>query len=280
MSPQEQWQLAGSAPESYERYLVPTIFTPWAHDLVAQVALQPGERVLDVACGTGIVARCAAPQVGPSGSVMGLDLNPGMLAVARTRAPHTEAPMTWREGSAMALPCAAAAFDVVLCQQGLQFFPDRSAALREMHRVLTPRGRLALNVSRAPRHNPYNTVLAAALSRHVSAEAGANLLAPCAFGDREALRAVLHAGGFHEVRIRLAVHVLRFPSVEAFIPGALAATPVGGAVAALDPTTRAALLHDISEAFQAYRDDEGIAVPLENSASTQARQRACCGARG
>ena len=89
------------------------------------------------------------------------------------------------------------------------------------------------------------------------------MLAPCAFGDREALRAVIAGGGFHEVRIRLAVLLLRFPSVEEFIPGALAATPLAGAVAALDAATRAALLSEISEAFRCYRDDEGVAVPME-----------------
>ena len=263
MSPQEQWQLAGNAPESYERYLVPALFTPWAKDLLEQVALQPGERVLDVACGTGIVARCAAQQAGPTGSVMGVDLNPDMLAVAGTLALQTGATITWRAGSAMALPCAAASCDVVLCQQGLQFFPDRPAALREMHRVVAPGGRLGLSVSRAPHHNPYNRVLAEAVARHLSPEAGATMLAPCAFGDREALRAVIAGGGFHEVRIRLAVLLLRFPSVEEFIPGALAATPLAGAVAALDAATSAALLSEIREAFRCYRDDEGVAVPME-----------------
>jgi SAM-dependent methyltransferase len=264
MSPQEQWQLAGNAPESYERYLVPALFAPWARDLVEQVALQPGERVLDVACGTGVVARCTAQQVGPTGSVMGLDVNPGMVAVASTRTPRTGVTITWREGSAVAMPCADASFDVVLCQQGLQFFPDRPTALREMRRVLAPGGRLALSVWRSLPHNPYNVILSEAVARHVSPEAGANMRAPCSFGDREALRAVITGGGFHEVRIRLAVRLLRFQSVAEFIPGDFAARPLlAGAVAALDAATRAALLSEISEALQSYRDDEGFAVPVE-----------------
>jgi len=263
MSSQEQWQLAGSAPESYERYLVPGIFRPWAEDLIEQIALQPGECVLDIACGTGIVARLAAQRVGATGSVIGLDLNPGMVATARALTSSTGVPITWREGAADALPFAKASFDVVFCQQGLQFFPDRLAALREMHRILTPEGRLVLSVWRSLPHNPYVVVLAEAVARHVSPEAGASLLAPCGFGDIEALRTSIREGGFRESRIRIAVRLLRIQRVEEFILGQLAATPVAGAVAALAVSAREALLSDISETLRAYRDDEGVAVPLE-----------------
>jgi ubiquinone/menaquinone biosynthesis C-methylase UbiE len=120
--------------------------------------------VLDVACGTGIVARLAADRVSPGGSVTGLDLNPGMLSVARSFSPTLDVGLEWREGSAMALPFANASFNVVLCQQGLQFFPDRLAALREMHRVLAPNGRLGLSVRRPIQQNPYMAAMATPLS--------------------------------------------------------------------------------------------------------------------
>src|SRR5512134_1236449 len=119
MSPQMDWTVQGSsAAEPYERYLVPTLFTPWATDLVTLAALKPGERVLDVACGTGAVTRLAAQRVGPTGTVTGLDFTPGMLAVARALPPPPGAPIAWHEGTASAMPLADAAFDVVLCQQG------------------------------------------------------------------------------------------------------------------------------------------------------------------
>jgi ubiquinone/menaquinone biosynthesis C-methylase UbiE len=263
MSQQEQWQISGNAPESYERYLVPALFTPWATDLVARMALQPGERVLDVACGTGSVARFAAQRVSPGGTVTGLDLNPGMIAMARTLPPPTDVQMEWREGSAVELPFANAAFHVVLCQQGLQFFPDRLAALRELHRVLVPGGRLALGVWRPLQHNPYLAALGNALERHVSAEAAAGMRAVCALGDAETLRALLVQAGFRDVRIHIAILVMRFPSVEAFIPGQFAATPFAGAVAALDAAARTALLEDVRLALRSYTDDEGVAVPNE-----------------
>jgi ubiquinone/menaquinone biosynthesis C-methylase UbiE len=153
-TPMDWTTYGGSAPEVYERHLVPAIFGPWAEDLLAFALPKPAERVLDLACGTGVVARLAAQRVGPSGSIVGIDLNPGMLAVARSvTAPHG-AQIEWRESNVNALPFHDATFDVALCQQGLQFFPDRSAALREVRRVLVPRGRIALSVWRSRQYSP------------------------------------------------------------------------------------------------------------------------------
>jgi ubiquinone/menaquinone biosynthesis C-methylase UbiE len=167
MSQQGQWQVAGNAAEIYERDLVPAIFASWAPLVVDLAAPQPGERVLDVACGTGVVARLAAQQVGSNGQVVGLDLNPGMLAVAAAVTPPaspTRASITWREANVIALPLAGTTFDIVYCQLGLQFFADRPAALHEMYRVLAPGGRLALMVWRSIQYSPGFGVLADAWS--------------------------------------------------------------------------------------------------------------------
>jgi ubiquinone/menaquinone biosynthesis C-methylase UbiE len=145
-----------SVAEVYERSMVPAAFALWAADLLALLALQPGSRLLDVAGGTGIVARMAAPHTGATGVVVGLDLHGGMLAVARAQAPTG----VWVQGSATALPCTTAAFDVVVCQQGVQFFPDRLAALQEMARVLRPGGRVAVVVWGALADNPGHAALA------------------------------------------------------------------------------------------------------------------------
>ncbi|HLU68463.1 MAG TPA: methyltransferase domain-containing protein, partial [Kofleriaceae bacterium] len=120
---------AGSGPENYQRYFVPAIGAPLAAALVDAAGPRPGERVLDVACGTGVVARLVAERVGSSGAVTGLDCNPGMLAVARSL-PASGARIEWREGSAEALPLSDGSFDLVTCQMGLQFFSDRALALR------------------------------------------------------------------------------------------------------------------------------------------------------
>lgn len=133
------WQLEASAPEAYERYLVPELFAPWAEHLVERAALRPGDRVLDVGCGTGIVARRAAPHVGAAGEVVGIDLNEGMLEVARATDPTIE----WRHGDATAMPFVDGAFDVVFCQQVLQFIPDPGAGLRGRQTPGGMRGQVA-----------------------------------------------------------------------------------------------------------------------------------------
>ena len=139
MSERSGWQLAsGSVAEAYEHYLMSTFGDAWTQTLVQLAAPAEGDRVLDVACGTGAVARCSAPLVGPTGRVVGLDLNPGMLTIARGMPAPEGIPIEWREGNATALPFPNASFDLVCCQQGLQFFPDRTAALGEMFGVLAP----------------------------------------------------------------------------------------------------------------------------------------------
>ena len=126
--------------------MVPAVFGPWAKHLLDTAALGPGMRVLDVACGTGIVARLAASQVGPTGQVVGLDTNEAMLAVARAQVLPTGAHVEWRQGDAIKLPLRDGEFDTVLCQHGLQYVSDRLAALREMKRVLASGARLGLSV--------------------------------------------------------------------------------------------------------------------------------------
>ncbi len=145
-------QPALSPVESYQEYVVGSIFAYWTPRLLAHAQARPGEHVLDVACGTGIVARSVAPLVGAQGQVVAVDYNPAMLAMARTIPAPTGAAIEWREGDAADLPDCC--FDLVTCQQGLQFFPDRAAAVREMRRVSgagrSCRGRRVAGVGSTP----------------------------------------------------------------------------------------------------------------------------------
>ena len=125
--------------EAYERYFVSAIGLPAAQDLVERINPHPGEKVLDVACGTGVVARLLAEKVSPGGTVTGVDVNAGMLDVARTKTPP-EAAIQWYEAPAESMPLPDETFDLVTCQLSLQFFADKPAALREMRRVLVPGG--------------------------------------------------------------------------------------------------------------------------------------------
>jgi ubiquinone/menaquinone biosynthesis C-methylase UbiE len=264
MSQPTQWQVGASAPDVYERDLVPAVFGPWAPRVLALANPQPGERVVDVACGTGVVTRLAAERVGAGGQVVGVDLNPAMIAKARAIAAAWPAlPIEWREGNALALPLPDAAFDIVYCQLGLQFFPDRPAALREMVRVLVPRGRLGLMVWRSIQYSPGFGALADALERRVSAEAAAIMRAPFGMHDAEALRALLAGAGFREVAIQPAAGLVRFPSVEHLVRSYVAGSPLAGHVAQVGDEARAALLVDTASALASYVTAEGLAFPIE-----------------
>lgn len=251
----------GGAAESYQRQLVPAMFAPWAPVLADLAGLRPGEAVLDVACGTGVVARLAAARVGATGRVVGLDLNAGMLAVARALPPVAGAPLDWREGTALAMPLPDAAFDVVLCQQGLQQFGDYPAALREMRRVLRTPGRLAASVWAPLAANPGMAALVAALERHVGVAAGRNRRAPFALADAGALHELIAAAGFRAVAVRTVTVPARFPSPEQFVAAQLAATPLA-TLGALTEEARGAVASDVRAALRPYLDDEGLTFPM------------------
>ncbi|HSL50886.1 MAG TPA: methyltransferase domain-containing protein [Candidatus Deferrimicrobiaceae bacterium] len=262
MSDQERWQVAGDAASTYERALVPALFATWAPLVVALGSPAEGARVLDVACGTGVVARLAARQVGPTGTVVGLDLNPRMLAVAAAAsgAPG-RAPITWREAPAMPLPDSA--FDVVYCQAGLQFFPDRPAALREMHRVLVAGGRLGLMVWRGIRHSPGFDALAVALEQHVSAEAAAVMRAPFGLSEAAVLHTLIAEAGFHDVSIQARTEAVRFPSAARFVQDQVAGSPLAAHVARASAGARADLIGAVARALDAYQGDGALTFPIE-----------------
>jgi SAM-dependent methyltransferase len=261
MSQQGQWQVTGSAAETYEEYLVPAIFAPWAADLLDVVAPQPGEQILDVACGTGILTRLVVERVGPRGRIVGLDVNPGMLAVARTVS--QPAPIEWQEASAVALPFEHGVFDVVVCQQGLQFFPDRPAAVREMHRVLTPGGRVGLATWRGIDHAPGFAALAAAVAHQVGVETAAPLRGPFGLADEANLRALLTEAGFQAIRIRTASRTVAFPSVEEFARRYLSASPLAGVVRELSDDARNEMVGAVRSALLAHESTDGLRFPIE-----------------
>jgi SAM-dependent methyltransferase len=258
-----QWQVGGSAPEVYERDLVPAVFGPWARLVVDFADLQPGDRVLDVACGTGVVARVAAEKVGERGLVVAADLNPGMLAVAGSLPAPQGATIEWRQADAAALPFADKAFDVVLCQLGLQFFSDRALALREMYRVLRLGGHVVVMVWRPIERSPGFAALAAALERQIGPDAASIMQAPFSLGDVEQLSSLLAAGGFEGLELEVSTGTVRFPSIERFVASYVAGSPLAETVTAAPAEARDALLADVLAELKQFAGRDELTFPIE-----------------
>src|SRR5262245_47689145 len=201
---------------------------------------RPGERVVDIACGTGAVARIAAARVGPSGSVVGVDLNPGMLTVPRSiaTAGTPSAPIQWHEASADKLPFPNSSFDIAYCQLGLQFFADRPAALREMHRILVHEGRLALMVWRGIGESPGFQALAEILEKNIGPAAATIMRAPFGLSDASELNKLVEAAGFRDIKIHQRVGSIQFPSIERFVSSYIAGSPLAGHVSQANDTAR------------------------------------------
>lgn len=255
------WQLDASGPKAYERYLVPRLFAPWAEHLIDFTGLASGERVLDVACGTGIVARRAAARLDGNGSAAGIDLNENMLAVAREASPDLA--IEWGRADAVALPYSDSVFDVCFCQQALQFLPDRPAAIGEMARVLAPGGRLGLGILRSIERNPGWEALAAAMAHHAGEPAGAMMRSPFAGITPDEIGSLLRVAGFEEVRIRVDILPVRYRSPREFFREEAASSPMADSLMVLPAAVVAAIENELANTLRVYSDDDGIVFPSE-----------------
>lgn len=251
-------QFGGNSAENYERYFVPAIGAPLAADLLEAAALKPGERVLDVACGTGIVIRLAAEKLGGSGRLAGSDVNPEMLETARSVTAGM--PIEWHQANAESLPHADRSFDAVLCQMALQFMSDRPAALREMHRVLAPGGRAVLNLP-GPAPEPMS-IFADALARHVEPKVGAFVPLVFSLHEPDELDEMLQGAGFGDVEVRRATRALRVPPPEQFMWQYIHSTPMAAALAEVDEARRAALERDVCARWQQYCVDGAMTLEV------------------
>ena len=205
-----------SAAEAYELFAVPSLFAPAAKQLLDAAQPEIGDRVLDVGTGTGIVARLAAPRVGPTGMVAGLDASVAMLDVARDTAAAEGLSIVWGEGVAEQLPFPEQTFDLVLSQFALMFFQDRSAALAEMWRVLAPGGRLALSVFQGIARHPFYGALDHAIARQLGQSTVAAIFA---LGDADELGASLDRAGFRDIAIAPSSLTSRMGPAETFLAG-------------------------------------------------------------
>jgi SAM-dependent methyltransferase len=222
----DEWQMTAQGAQVYDDVLVPAIFAPWVSKVLNAAQLRLGHSVLDVACGTGILAHAAAGKVGPAGSVVGLDINSDMLAIAARRRGDS---VQWTEGDAQCLPYPDAHFDRVLCQLGLQYFADQFGAVQEMHRVTRPDGRVTIMLWRDISHSPGFALLADLLGDQLGPEVRESMHGPFSFGDNEwQLREWLEKAGFSSVSIYTVSDMVHFRSVQEFVGHQLEASPLGG----------------------------------------------------
>ena len=249
---------SGTAAENYERYFVPVIATPVAHDLLSAAALQSGESVLDVACGTGVIARLASERVGPGGKVVGIDVAPDMIEVARTTTAPSGLAIEWREGDAASLPFPDGSFDIVLCQMSLMLFPDQATALAEMRRVLTAGGRVALNTPGAI--NRPMEILAGALARHVNPDLAGFVHSIFSMSDPAAHQQLLREAGFRSVEANVAITTLHLPPPKDFLWQYINLTPLGAFVSQAPEEAQAALEADVVDEWEAFLDERSAAA--------------------
>jgi ubiquinone/menaquinone biosynthesis C-methylase UbiE len=267
-----------SPAETYEQYFVPSNFARWVPLHIEHAAPQAGDRVLDVACGTGIVARSVAPLVGPQGRVVALDLSPDMLAVARTLPSPDGPPIEWREGDAVSLPDGP--FDVVFCQQGLQFVDDKAAAVGEMTRVLAPGGRIVASVWQDLERQPVYAPMLEAEARFLGVEVSEVAGRAFSLGDPHELHALFEAeaeSDLARVEVVQAERTVRFPSPERFVAmTVMAAGAVVPRFAELDEAERAELVdsvvREIEPVLQRHTDGDAVAFTLHANLAIATRR--------
>ena len=232
----------GSVAGAYDEIYLPRIFIPWARLLLERAALRPGEAVLDIATGPGTVARLAAEQVGPQGRVVGTDLSEAMIAIARAKPPSSGSVTSeYLVSPAAPLAVEDGVFDVVTCQQGLQFFPDRAAAVREMHRALKPGGRGVAAVWREIELQPYFAAMRAALDECLPREQAEPYGAPFRWPKAVDMEDTFREQRFANVSVVELRHPLTFEGGIAQAFSALAASPIATTIAQLDAEARARL---------------------------------------
>jgi SAM-dependent methyltransferase len=250
--------LTGTSAENYERYFVPAIATPVSVELLRAADLQSGERVVDVACGTGLIARLAAEQVGPTGAVAAVDVAPDMIEVARSVHPSGVPPIDWHVGDAASLPFPDESHGAVLCQMGLMFMEDRAAAVAEMGRVLSSGGRVVVNTPGSIQ--PVFEIMERAIVEHISADLGGFVHAVFSMHDPGVVAALLADAGLTDVTAAVAPATLELPPPAEFLWQYISLTPMAGFVAQAPKPARVAMERQVVEGWQPYVAGGGVRV--------------------
>jgi SAM-dependent methyltransferase len=252
----------GDGSKGYQEFLVPGMFTPFAGRLIADLEITRGSAVLDVACGTGAVTRLAARATGATGTVTGIDIGSSMLAVARSQpAEPDSAPITYLEGSALELPLLDRSVDYATCHHGFQFFPDRVAAIRELHRVLAPGGRVAIACWTGLERTPVFKAIRDSLHLHVSEQAGQMMESPFSVPATE-LAGLLRTASFEATGVECVELMASFRAVPDFGAAVIAAGPVAAIFKEAPVTARQAVTAAVTQAAEQYTEGQTVSFPM------------------
>lgn len=264
MSTSKKWQLQRDAAERYEQILVPAILGPFARALVEAANLQPGEAVMDVGCGTGAAARFAAEHVGPSGRVIGVDVNVGMIEVAKSLSAVDGASIEWFENTAYQLPLPDQSMDIVLCAQTLQFLNDRPKALSEMYRMLKRGGRVAVSLWCPIKESPYFHNLIEAVAQHIGRDTADGLGAAFALSNSDNILSLLTAAGFENVEMTRKQIDLDLPHLIEFVPRHISATPMVTGFNAAEEAVQNRVINDMVERLAHFKASGGVQIPFRS----------------
>ena len=251
------FQLAGQGPKIYEEVMVPLWFGRWAEALVEQASLGSSERVLDVACGTGVTTRLAKSKVGSSGHVDGLDINAPMLAKARDLAGDID--INWIESDVCGSELPSGIYDVILSQHGYHYFPDKPKALSEFLRLLVPGGRLAFSIWDG--HSAYTEALCSAVAHHISPEVAERQRAQRQTPSSDDLQQQVADQGFSDVAVQRQELMIDVPLAPEFVPLHLASMPIAGAFLALGEDAQNALIREVAEMLDAFVVGDRLVYP-------------------
>lgn len=252
------WGVPGSTVEIYQRVFIPAMIGEWVPRVLAMANLRPGDRVLDIACGTGALTYKIAETVGNSGYVAGVDINPEMLRVATSVSGETACEIDWRECDAQILPFDADLFDAAFCQLGLMFMPDKVATLREMLRVVKPGGQVFIMVWGAIEKCPGQMAMSKTWKRLLGEEQAAGFSYQHSLSNKDELHRLMETAGLADVDIHAQMGTMRWESAEQLVRsyGALGHFPG-------DAILQAAAIQEVSQLLEGYTKADGLAYPIE-----------------
>ncbi|HKI79335.1 MAG TPA: class I SAM-dependent methyltransferase [Ignavibacteriaceae bacterium] len=246
----------GNPAENYQKYFVPVIGKPIAADLISVANIKPGEKIIDIACGTGVAAFLAKEKTGKDGMVAGVDVNPGMLGVARSITPENIS-IDWYESPADNIPLDDNTFDVALSSLSLQFFPDKPAALKEIYRVLKPGGRLAFIV---PGPTPIFVETDETFSKHLGKEAAGFIRAVFSLNDHSEINDMIKDTGFKDVSVRSEKKDLHLPPPQDFLWQYMTSTPLSSFIEKMDKETYATMESEVVEKWQPFVQNNSLVL--------------------